>query len=281
MQTLANIGQINEVELGNITLRYLKAGSGAPLILLHTIRTQLEYFSAVIPALAQHYRVYAVDLPGHGMASIDSKAPYDEPYFRAAIKAFIEKLSLADVTLVGESIGAVIALTVSAELPNRVVKVVASNPYDYETRYGDGLRRGNFIANFIIGNFGIPFSGAIFAALENKILLDLVMRGGFHKTIKMPDELLTAFNKAGFRRGYRYVERKVFAGWRTWSAARLLYSSVKAPVKLIYAEFDWSRDRERKRTAQALGDVSMHTISGTGHFAFVDNPQKMIEAILA
>jgi hypothetical protein len=28
----------------NISLRYLKAGNGPPLVLLHTIRTQLEYF---------------------------------------------------------------------------------------------------------------------------------------------------------------------------------------------------------------------------------------------
>lgn len=280
MESINKLGEILRVEVNDgITLRYLKTGNGAPLMLLHTIRTQLDYFQEVIPALAKHYTVYAVDLPGHGYSSIDTKASYDEPYFRAAIIAFIEKLNLADVTLVGESIGGVIAITVAAQLPLRVKKVIASNPYDYETRYGDGLRRGNFLANFIIGNFGIPFVGAIFAALENKISLGLVMAGGFRKIKKMSNDLLSEFNKVGFRKGYRYVERKTFAGWRTWAKARDLYAHVKVPVTLIYAEFDWSKPAERERTAKLLG-TTINTVANTGHFSFVDNPQKLLEMVL-
>lgn len=281
MQNLSHLGQVAAVKLDNgIGLRYLKTGNGAPMVLLHTIRTQLDYFQAVIPALSQHYTVYAVDLPGHGYSSIDTKANYDEPYFRAAIIAFIEKLNLNDVTLVGESIGGVVALTVAARLPTRIKAVIATNPYDYETRYGDGLRRGNYIANFIIGNFGIPLSGAIFAALENKILLGLVMAGGLKQKRKMPHDLLTEFNKVGFRKGYRYVERKTFAGWRAWAKARDDYANVKVPVKLIYAEFDWSKQDERERTAKLLC-TKIITVANTGHFSFVDNPQKLIEIVLA
>ena len=52
MQNLSNIGQVAELQIdGSISLRYLKAGRGAPMVLLHTIRTQLDYFQAVIPAL--------------------------------------------------------------------------------------------------------------------------------------------------------------------------------------------------------------------------------------
>ena len=108
MQDLSKIGQVSDIQIDEgRTLRFLKTGTGEPLILIHTIRTQLDYFQEVIPLLAQHYTVYAVDLPGHGYSSIDTKANYDEPYFRSAIIAFIEKLDLKEVTLVGESIGAV------------------------------------------------------------------------------------------------------------------------------------------------------------------------------
>jgi pimeloyl-ACP methyl ester carboxylesterase len=67
MQDLSNIGNISELKIdGNRSLRYLKTGNGDPLILLHTIRTQLDYFESVIPQLAKHFTVYAIDLPGHG-----------------------------------------------------------------------------------------------------------------------------------------------------------------------------------------------------------------------
>ncbi len=282
MQDLTGIGQVSDIQIdGGRTLRFLKAGTGAPLVLMHTIRTQLDYFQEVIPLLAQHYTVYAVDLPGHGYSSIDAKASYDEPYFRSAVVAFIEKLDLREVTLVGESIGAVLALTVASALPERIKAVVSSNTYDYDTRYADGVRRGNFIANFILGQFAIPVLGAVFAAMENKPLLGLIMRGGLRMKRWMPNQLLTEFNRAGYRKGYRYVERNVFANWRSWSKARSSYAGVKAPVKLIYGEHDWSTVDERKRTAKELGGVAITTVANTGHFAFVDNPRKMVELVLA
>src|SRR2546423_14280002 len=51
---------------GGLRLRYVTAGRGPALVLLHTLRTQLDMFEKVIPALAGHFTVYAVDLPGHG-----------------------------------------------------------------------------------------------------------------------------------------------------------------------------------------------------------------------
>jgi len=95
------------------------------------------------------------------------------------VVAFIEKLDLKEVILVGESIGAVLAMTVAGTIPERISKVVASNTYDYDTRYGDGVRRGNFFANFIIGIYAIPILGTIFAALENWLFLALQCAVGY------------------------------------------------------------------------------------------------------
>lgn len=282
MRDLSKLGNVSELQIdGKRSIRYLKAGHGEPLILLHTIRTQLDYFEAVIPQLAEHFTVYAVDLPGHGYASIDTQANYDEPYFRSAVIAFIEKLDLNNVTLVGESIGAVLALTVTSQLSERVKKVVSSNTYDYDLRYGDGVRRGNFLANFVIGQFAIPYVGAVVAAMENILFLGIIMKGGLKNKRWMPGKLLKEFDRVGRRKGYRYVERRTFAGWQSWGNARALYSKVKAPVILIYGQSDWSTDAERQRTARELGGVNITTIANTGHFAFVDNPQKMIEIVLA
>lgn len=281
MQTLSNIGQVLEIQIDSkITLRYLKAGSGSPLILMHTIRTQLDYFQEVIPALVKNHTVYALDLPGHGYSSIDKSANYDEPYLRKAVIAFIEKLDLKQVTLVGESIGGVLALTVASSIPERIAKVVSSNTYDYDTRYADGVRRGNFFANIVLANYAIPIHGAIFAALENWLFLGIVLKGGLQKRGWMPQALLSKVNRAGYRRGFRYVERNVFANWQSWGKARSLYSGVKAPVKLIYGDADWSTIEERQRTAKPLGKVNISTLKNTGHFGFIDNPKEMIALVL-
>ena len=90
---------------------------------------QAEHFRYVIPLVQQQYTVYALDLPGMGYSQIvPPGASYDEPALRAAVERLITQLDLQDVTLLGESIGAVLALTAAADLPGRVRRVVASTP---------------------------------------------------------------------------------------------------------------------------------------------------------
>jgi pimeloyl-ACP methyl ester carboxylesterase len=54
------------VTVDGARLRYVRVGDGPVLLLLHTLRTQLDLFHKVIPELARDFTVYAVDLPGHG-----------------------------------------------------------------------------------------------------------------------------------------------------------------------------------------------------------------------
>ena len=272
---------VHDVRISDrMSLRYKKAGSGNPLVLMHTIRTQLEYFDKIVPILAQHFTVYAIDLAGHGYSSIDTHAAYDEPYFRAAVVSFIEKLDLRDVTLFGESIGAVLALTVASTLPDRVEAVVASNPYDYDRRYGDGVRRGNMFANIVIGSYAVPFFGAVNAALENNLFLSWVLSGGFYDKRNLPRDLLSEFDRVGRRRGYRYVERKTFASWRSWSAARAHYKDLKVPVTFIYGDHDWSTPEERRRNADELPKARLITLQQTGHFATLERPRRIADVIV-
>jgi pimeloyl-ACP methyl ester carboxylesterase len=225
--------------------------------------------------------VYAVDLPGHGHSPIDPSANFDEPYFRQAVIRFIEELNLSEVTLVGESIGGALALTVAASLPHRVKRVYAINPYDYETRYGDGIRRGNWLANFIIGSLQVPVLGAVNASLENKMVLGKIMGGGYHDPRKLPSDLLADFNEVARRPGYKRAARKVLAGWRSWSNARDYYRQISAPVTLIYGDSDWSRPDERERTRSLIPTAQMLTLKNTGHFSAVENPSELARAILA
>ena len=264
-----------------LSLRYEKSGSGPSLLLLHTIRTQLEYFRDLVPLLDRHFTVYAVDLPGHGRSPIDTSAKFDEPYMRKAVVGILEALDLRDVTLVGESIGAVLALTSAAEVPERIRTIYAINTYDYETRYGDGIRRGNWFSNLIIGSLQIPFFGAIGASLEDRKILRKVMGGGYADPRNLPDDLLVEFDAAAHSPSYREASRKVLSGWRSWSDARKRYPGVKAPVTLIYGEKDWSLVSERERTKAALPTSRLFTLPATGHFSAVESPRAVADIILS
>src|SRR5213083_2511207 len=126
-RTWSPSGEIEYAKLaGGARLRYLKAGSGSTaLILLHTVRTQLDHFQLVIPKIAHTFTIYAIDMPGMGWSDITPGASYTEPALRGAIVEFVKALDVKDVTLAGESMGATLSLTASTELEDRVRRVAA------------------------------------------------------------------------------------------------------------------------------------------------------------
>jgi len=249
-------------------LRYFTAGTGPPLVLLHTVRTQLDYFQRVIPLLWDHYTVYAVDLPGMGWSDIVPGAKYEEPQLRAAVVEFASGLDLHDVTLAGESLGAALALGASIDLKDRVSRVVAFNSYDYPS----GLERGNFIARFIIGSVRMPGLGPVFATLEPRPVMRAVLHGGFVDKTKLPEDFLSELLRSGRRQGYSRVARGIYRNLKGLIHARRRYPEVSAPVTLVYSENDWSRPAERDQVATSLADVQRITLPRTGHFSSMERP---------
>ncbi|MEP6875950.1 MAG: alpha/beta fold hydrolase, partial [Burkholderiales bacterium] len=192
---------------GQGRLRYITGGTGAPLVLLHTVRTQAEHFRDLIALVKDRYTVYALDLPGMGYSQIVSGASYEEPAMCAAVKNLITRLDLRDVTLLGESMGAVLALTTAADLPERVRRVVAINPYDY----AGGIKRSGFLARFIVTGVLAPGIGPMLAGLEPKPIVRAVLNGGLVDTTTLRDDYLDELLKVGLRPGYPTVARSVYA----------------------------------------------------------------------
>jgi pimeloyl-ACP methyl ester carboxylesterase len=252
-------------------LRYFTAGSGPALVLIHTIRTHLDYFHRVIPQLWDSFTVYALDLPGMGWSDIVGGARYEEPDMRAAVVEFITGLDLHDVTLAGESLGGALALQVSIDLKDRIARVVSFNPYDYPS----GLERGNLFARFIISSVRMPILGPVFALLENRPLMTGVMRGGVVDKATLPGDFVAELRRSGRRRGYSRVGRAVYRSLKGFEKARDRYRDVSVPVTLVYSDQDWSRAAEREHVAGLLAEVERITLPDTGHFSALERPNEM------
>jgi pimeloyl-ACP methyl ester carboxylesterase len=252
-------------------LRYFTAGSGPVLVLMHTIRTQLDYFHRVIPQLWDSFTVYALDLPGMGWSDIVPGAYYEEPDLRAAVVEFITGLDLHDVTLAGESLGGALSLQASIDLKDRVARVVAFNSYDYPS----GLERGNLFARFIISNIRMPGLGPVFAAMENRAIMTGIMRGGVVDNRTLPDDFIVELRKSGRRRGYSRVARAVYRSLKGFERAHDRYRDVSVPVTLVYSDQDWSRPAEREHVVGLLADVERITLPDTGHFSALERPNEV------
>jgi len=255
-------------ERGQGRLRYLTGGTGAPLVMLHTVRTQAEHFRHLIPLVQERYTVYALDLPGMGYSQIVPGASYDEPAMRAAVERLITQLDLHDVTLLGESMGAVLALTTAADHPERVQRVVAINPYDYK----GGIARSSLLARLIVTGVLAPGVGPLLARQEPKPIMRAVLRGGLVDTAALEADYLDELLNVGRRPGYPTVARAVYGNLPSLIAARSRYPEVKAPVHLIYGEKDWSRPSDRQANRQILAAAEFTQVPNAGHFIALERP---------
>ncbi|MGP4045408.1 alpha/beta fold hydrolase [Streptomyces sp. 2A115] len=251
------------------TLRYLKAGTGAPLVLLHTVRTQAEHFRFLIPLISDHYTVYALDLPGMGYSEIVPGASYQEPEMRVGVERLLTELDLQDVTLVGESLGAVLALTTAADLPERVRRVVAVNAYDYR----DGIARSGLLARMVIGGIIAPGVGPVIARQEPKPVLRRILRGGVGDKTALRDDYLDELLQVGRRPGYPTVARALYRNMPSLIAARSRYPEVKAPIHLVYGERDWSRPSDREANKKLLPTADFTQVPGADHFISLERPE--------
>jgi pimeloyl-ACP methyl ester carboxylesterase len=253
---------------GEGRLRYLTGGAGPPLVMVHTVRTQAEHFRHLIALVQERYTVYALDLPGMGYSQIVPGASYEEPAMRAAVKRLITQLDLRDVTLLGESMGAVLALTTAADLPERVRRVLAINAYDY----AGGIARSGLLARLIVTGVLAPRVGRLFARLEPKPVMRAVLSGGVVDTTALRADYVDELLEVGRRPGYPSVARAVYANLPSLVAARSRYPEVTAPVHLIYGEEDWSRPSDRQANRHLLPTAEFTEVPRAGHFIALERP---------
>lgn len=259
---------------GQGRLRYLKAGSGRrTAVLLHTVRTQAEHFHRLVPLLPDDVTVYALDLPGMGHSEIVHGATYLEPDMRAGVKRLILDLDLRDVMLVGESMGAVLAMTTAADLPDRVERVVAVNLYDF----AGGIARSGMLARLVVTGALAPLTGPIVARSENRQLLTRIMRDGLVNRDALTSDYVDELVRSGKRPGYPAVARAVFANLPSLIAARARYRDVVAPVHLVYGNSDWSRQTDRAANRDLLPDAQFTEASGAGHFISLERPELIVD----
>jgi pimeloyl-ACP methyl ester carboxylesterase len=112
-----------DVEIDGMPIRYLAAGEGSPVVLLHGAGDNALDWRWVMPTLAASHRVYAPDLPG----SPDSARPsadYSPTFFERFVTAFVDALDIGRATFVGNSLGGLIALQLALSEPERAGALV-------------------------------------------------------------------------------------------------------------------------------------------------------------
>jgi 2-hydroxy-6-oxonona-2,4-dienedioate hydrolase len=116
------------VDTADWKLRYYEAGSGHPVVLLHGSgpgATGWSNFAGNIEALAEHFHVYAVDMPGWGES--DAATVDELEHVEAAIQ-FLDALGIEKAAFVGNSMGGQTSIRLATEHPGRITHLITMGP---------------------------------------------------------------------------------------------------------------------------------------------------------
>lgn len=111
--------EIHYVDAGGIRTRIVQAGSGRPIILLHGVTGSAESWARNVLALAEHGRVMAIDMVGHGFSD-KPDVPYVIPAFVDHLDAVIAWTGAEQVDLAGMSLGGWVATRYALAHPEKV-----------------------------------------------------------------------------------------------------------------------------------------------------------------
>src|ERR1035438_6451841 len=143
-------------------LHYRLSGYGEPVLLIHGLGCSGADWGLQVTALKQRCRVIVPDLPGCG----SSAAPlggYSIAGFASTLWALLDHLDVANVNIVGFSMGGAVGLEMALQRPNQVPRLALINTL---ATYQDDWRKWTYARTSaaLIRLLGMRRAGRIFAA---------------------------------------------------------------------------------------------------------------------
>jgi pimeloyl-ACP methyl ester carboxylesterase len=108
-------------------VRYLVAGEGEPLILVHGLSASTLWWIRNVPELVRHYRVYLVDLPGFGAMHFP-RGRFVLANAASWLLSWMKAIDLERAHFIGHSMGGYICLWIAAHHPEKVCRLVLVAP---------------------------------------------------------------------------------------------------------------------------------------------------------
>ncbi|WP_067464206.1 alpha/beta fold hydrolase [Nocardia amamiensis] len=110
-------------DISGVRMHYVTGGSGTPVVLIHGWPQTWYGWWPIMPALAEHHTVYAVDLPGLG-DSTGTPTGYDKATLARYVHTLIaDRLGVRDARVVGHDFGAAVAFQYASQFPGDTARL--------------------------------------------------------------------------------------------------------------------------------------------------------------
>jgi pimeloyl-ACP methyl ester carboxylesterase len=267
-------------DVGATKLHYVMGGQGPALVLLHGFPENWSAYARLMPALAQHFRVVALDLRGIG-ASGTPQSGYDSATMAEDVHALAVKLGLQHVYVVGHDFGGIVAYALARLHPDTVrgamiidVPLPGVDPWDtikVDPRlWHFGFHRAPGIAEQLIaGREAIYF-------------------GYFMRRSAADPQSISDTDIDRYARAYSGPERlaAAMAMYRAFDADEMFgrshHASLAVPVTLLGGSNSFATQLPAMKLGlERVGvkRVAVETVAGAGHYVIDEQPLKVVALI--
>lgn len=243
-------------------LHYLEAGKGAPVVLLHGLGGDGSRWAPNIAPLARDFHVFALDQIGFGQSD-KPLANYHTGMLAEFLADFLKAVNLPKASLVGNSMGAGVALYTAVHFPQVVDRIVLADGGGFRAAgatapvapTADALRRRQ-LQNSVTREETREFFKILF--YDKRLVTD-----------RMVDEQLAMRLRSAFT-----ITKMQEAGERgtlTESAVR----SVKAPTLILWGKYDeLANPAGADRLEQAIPGSRKVIIDNCGHLPQLEKAEE-------
>jgi 2-hydroxymuconate-semialdehyde hydrolase len=139
-QTTPEIGK--SIHAGGVMTNYHEAGSGTPVILIHGSGPGVSAWAnwrVAIPFLSERLHVFAYDQVGFGYSELPIHQSYGLGCWTEHLLSFMQAVGIKRAHLVGNSMGAAVALAAAVTHPELVDRMVLMGPMGVRFPITEGL----------------------------------------------------------------------------------------------------------------------------------------------
>lgn len=252
---------------------------GPPFLLIHGLGDEADSWQKVFPLLAGRGRVVALDLPGFGRSDHPKRA-YTLNFFADTVAALLEQLKIPQAVLVGNSMGAAVALRVATRRPDLAARLVLVDGPPVRSKLGKVQMM------FLIPGQGEKiynsFRSSQDAAYES-------LRPYYGNLDALPPEDRQFLRERVWDRVWSDDQRRAYFSTFRWMALEGLLGrpsparlgQLTTPTLIVWGEQDFVIPVEAGRTlAGWIPGAKLHIIPGCGHLPQQEKPLELVRLIL-
>jgi pimeloyl-ACP methyl ester carboxylesterase len=273
-------------EVNGIRLHYVVGGKGDPLVLLPGWPETWWTFHKIMPTLAEHHTVIAVDLRGMGGSSKPGDG-YDKKTMARDIHALVKSLGYEKASVAGHDIGSAVAFSYVANFPqatDRLVMLEFPHPDESLLTFQLLPAHGTFGDKL---DFAHPylwwFAFNQVQGLPEKLLAGRVRieQDWLFKYFLVDETAIDARDRAVYERAYDSEDAiRASNGWyRTFTqdiADSKTYGKLEVPVLAMGGPaYRWMS----KVLPPKVSNLTTVNLEGAGHFVHEERPELVAKAI--